>query len=362
MMHSPRSNKRRMEEMSGQLEPDLDRPAKRMDHGYNVTPPASDNDIMQGEAMMHSSRNNKRNLDEMNEQVGSESDRPAKRLDHGRGVTWADNVDDVMQDEAMVHRPPNNKRRMEEMSGQLEPDLHRPAKRLDHGYNVTPPASDDDIMQDEAMMHSSRNNKRSLDEMNEQVGSESDRPAKRLDHDHGSMSADSDDDIMRDETVIHSSPDDKKKAVSDESDIQFYPVRCKRRYRPNANDDHFIRDEAQPTQGLRGEIPGYLHRVRQYHLLLKTELGDETVVGILNEAYTSDRTTLAIVIHDSPQHVRLWALEILNTMDQEYRRTIIDAMSEIERQRTYNDPLCALPAIMTDSLARNRFGETKTCI
>jgi hypothetical protein len=156
------------------------------------------------------------------------------------------------------------------------------------------------------MTHSSRNNKRKIEGMSGQIEPESD---------YGSMSADSDDDGMR--------------------------------------------DEAQPIQGLRDQISVYAERVRLYFLLQRTSLRDENLCNILNEAYLSDSTTFAKVIHDSPQHVRLWALEMLDT---EFRRTIIDLMSNMERQKENNDPICALPTIMTDSLARKRFGGTRTCI
>jgi hypothetical protein len=90
-----------------------------------------------------------------------------------------------------------------------------------------------------------------------------------------------------------------------------------------------------------------------------TSVRDENLCSILNEAYSSDSITFAKVIHDSPQHVRLWALEMLDT---EFRRTIIDLISNMERQKENNDPLRALPTIMTDSLARNRFYGTRTCV
>ncbi|SCO92359.1 uncharacterized protein FRV6_16487 [Fusarium oxysporum] len=153
----------------------------------------SENDIGAGSAdfttNMYSSRNNKRNIDEMNGQPEPESDRPAKRMDH----------DHVMRDEVIMHSPRNNKRNIGEMRGQVEPDSDRPAKRRDHSYGSMSAANDDHIMRDEAVMHSSRNNKRILEEMIGQLEPESDRPAKRLDHGHGSMSADSHDYVMRDE-------------------------------------------------------------------------------------------------------------------------------------------------------------------
>jgi hypothetical protein len=294
-MHSPRKNKRKFEGMSGHIEPDLDRAAKRVDHGHGVTWASNVDDAMQDEEMTHSSRKNKRNIDEMNGQLEIESDRPAKRLDHGHSVTGARNFDDVMQDEVMTHSSRNNKRNIEEMNGQLEPGLDRPAKRLHHDYD----------MQDEDMTHGSRNNKRNIDEMNGQL---------ETDSDYGSMSADGDDDGMRDET--------------------------------------------QPIQGLRDQISVYFQRVRLCYLLQEMNLGDENLCDILNEAYSSDSTTFAKVIHDSPQHVRLWALEMLDT---EFRRTIIDLMSIMERQKENNDPICALPTIMTDSLARKHFAGTPTC-
>ncbi|KAK2667103.1 hypothetical protein RAB80_017524 [Fusarium oxysporum f. sp. vasinfectum] len=79
-------------------------------------------------------------MEEMGGQVEPDSDRPAKRVDHGQGVTWADNVDG----------PRSNKRNIDEMNEQLRLESDRPAKRLDHGYNTMPAASDHDIMQDEA--------------------------------------------------------------------------------------------------------------------------------------------------------------------------------------------------------------------
>ncbi|KAH7228517.1 uncharacterized protein BKA55DRAFT_524104 [Fusarium redolens] len=246
---------------------------------------------------MYSSRNNKRNIDEMNGQPEPESDRPAKRMDH----------DHVMRDEVIMHSPRNNKRNMEEMGGQVEPDSDRPAKRIDHGHGVTWADNVD------AIMHSPVNNKRSMEEMNGQLGLESDRPAKRLDHGYNTMPAASDHDIMR--------------------------------------------DEVQPNQGLGGEMTVYANRVRVYHRLLEISI-DENLCNALNVVYASDITILATTIHDSPQHIRLWALQQL---DEKFRRTIIELMSDIERHKENNDPKSALPTIMTDSLARERVVGTRTC-
>ncbi|TVY62461.1 hypothetical protein Focb16_v004227 [Fusarium oxysporum f. sp. cubense] len=293
IMHSPRNNKRNIEEMRGQVEPDSDRPAKRRDHSYGSMSSASDDHIMRDKAVMHSSRNNKRIIEEMIGQLEPESDRPAKRLHH----------DHVMQEEAIMLSPVNNKRSMEEMSGQLDSDLNRPAKRRDHGHGVTWADNVD----------SPRNNKRNIEEMRGQLETDLDRPAKRLDHGHGSMSADSDDDVMR--------------------------------------------DEAQPNQGLGGEMTVYASRVRVYHRLLEIDI-DENLCNALNIVYASDITILATTIHDSPQHIRLWALQQL---DEKFKRTIIELMSDIERQKENNDPKSALPTIMTDSLARERVVGTRTC-
>ncbi|KAK2134165.1 hypothetical protein NOF04DRAFT_1236964 [Fusarium oxysporum II5] len=243
---------------------------------------------------MYSSRNNKRNIDEMNGQLDPESDRPAKRLHH----------DHVMQEEVIMHSPPNNKRNREEIGGQLESESDRPAKRLDHGQGV--------IWADN--VDGPRSNKRNIDEMNGQFGLESDRPAKRLDHGYNTMPAASDHDIMQ--------------------------------------------DEAQPNQGLGGEMTVYANRVRVYHRLLEMDI-DETLCNALNVVYASDITILATAIHDSPQHIRLWALQ---QFDEKFRRTIIDLMSDIERQKENNDPKSALPTIMTDSLVRERAVGTRTCV
>ncbi|EXL38947.1 hypothetical protein FOCG_18427 [Fusarium oxysporum f. sp. radicis-lycopersici 26381] len=323
-MYSSRNNKRNIDEMNGQLDPESDRPAKRLHHDH----------VMQEEVIMHSPPNNKRNREEMGGQVEPDSDRPAKRVDHGHGVTWADNVDGprsnkrdfeemngqlepdsdrpakrlrhdhIMQEEAIIHSPVNNKRNMEKMSGQLEPDSDRPAKRLDHGQGV--------IWADN--VDGPRSNKRNIDEMNGQLGLESDRPAKRLDHGYNTMPAASDHDIMQ--------------------------------------------DEAQPNQGLGGEMTVYANRVRVYHRLLEMDI-DETLCNALNVVYASDITILATAIHDSPQHIRLWALQ---QFDEKSRRTIIDLMSDIERQKENNDPKSALPTIMTDSLVRERVVGTGTCV
>jgi hypothetical protein len=297
-IHSSRNNKRNIEEMNGQIELESDRPAKRQDHRHSVTWARNIDDAMQDEAVTHSPRRKKRDIGEMSGQVEPESNRPAKRLDHGHGATWASGVDSLR----------NNKRSMEEMSGQLDLELDRPTKRLHHDY----------VMREEAMMHSPRNKKRNIEEMGGQIEPGLDRPPKRMDHGYDTMSA--------------------------------------------ANDDHIMRDESQPIQGMGGEISVYAKRVRVYHQLLQANLGDEKLCNVLNDAYTSDNTTLAEVIHDSPQHVRLWALEMLDTVDTKSRRTIIDAISEIESQKAYNDPVSALPAIMTDSLARKSFGGTQTCV
>ncbi|KAK2686074.1 hypothetical protein QWA68_015244 [Fusarium oxysporum] len=243
---------------------------------------------------MYSSRNNKRNIDEMNGQPELESDRPAKRLDH----------DHVMREEAIMHSPVDNKRSMEEMSGQLESESDRPAKRVDHGHGVTWADNVD----------GPRSNKRDIEEMNGQFEPDSDRPAKRLDHGYNTMPAASDHDIMQ--------------------------------------------DEAQPNQGLGGEMTVYANRVRVYHRLLEIDI-DENLCNALNAVYTSDITILATTIHDSPQRIRLWALQQL---DEKFRRTIIDLMSDIERQKGNNDPKSALPTIMTDSLARERVVGTRTCV
>ncbi|KAG7404152.1 hypothetical protein Forpe1208_v015990 [Fusarium oxysporum f. sp. rapae] len=283
-MYSSRNNKRNIDEMNGQLEPESDRPTKRLDLDHG----------MRDEVIMHSPRNNKRNREEMGGQVEPDSDRPAKRVDHGHGITWADNVDG----------PRSNKRDIEEMNGQLEPDSDRPAKRLHH----------DHIMQEEATMHRPVNDKRSMEEMTGQLEAESDRPAKRLDHGYNTMPAASDHDIMQ--------------------------------------------DEDQPNQGLRGEMTVYANRVRVYHRLLEIDI-DENLCNALNVVYASDITILATTIHDSPQHIRLWALQQL---DEKFRRTIIDLMSDIERQKENNDPKSALPTIMTDSLARERVVGTRTCV
>ncbi|KAM5526511.1 hypothetical protein FOXYSP1_21079 [Fusarium oxysporum f. sp. phaseoli] len=163
-------------------------------------------------------------------------------------------------------------------------------------------------------MYSSRNNKRNIDEMNGQLEPESDRPAKRLDHGFNIMPAASDHDIRQ--------------------------------------------DEAQPNQGLGGEMTVYANRVRVYHRLLEIDI-DEKLCNALNVVYASDITILATTIHDSPQHIRLWALQQL---DEKFRRTIIELMSDIERQKEKNDPKSALPTIMTDSLARERVVGTGTCV
>ncbi|RKK70091.1 hypothetical protein BFJ71_g17693, partial [Fusarium oxysporum] len=163
-------------------------------------------------------------------------------------------------------------------------------------------------------MYSSRNNKRNIDEMNGQLEPESDRPAKRLDHGFNIMPAASDHDIRQ--------------------------------------------DEAQPNQGLGGEMTVYANRVRVYHRLLEVDI-DEKLCNALNVVYASDITILATTIHDSPQHVRLWALQQL---DEKFRRTIIELMSDIERQKEKNDPKSALPTIMTDSLLRERVVWTRTCV
>ncbi|KAF4415365.1 hypothetical protein F53441_14637, partial [Fusarium austroafricanum] len=47
--------------------------------------------------------NKKRNMEEMSGQVEPESNRPAKRMDNSQDVTWDRNVDDVMQDEFVTH-------------------------------------------------------------------------------------------------------------------------------------------------------------------------------------------------------------------------------------------------------------------
>ncbi|EXM13948.1 hypothetical protein FOTG_17626 [Fusarium oxysporum f. sp. vasinfectum 25433] len=105
-----------------------------------------------------------------------------------------------------------------------------------------------------------------------------------------------------------------------------------------------MRDEAQPNQGLGGEMTVYASRVRVYHRLLEIDI-DENLCNALNVVYASDITILATTIHDSPQHIRLWALQQL---DEKFRRTIIELMSDIERQKENNDPKSALPTIMTD--------------
>ncbi|KAH7184121.1 hypothetical protein DER44DRAFT_817041 [Fusarium oxysporum] len=231
---------------------------------------------------MYSSRNNKRKMEEMGGQAKPDSDRPAKRLHHGH----------VMQEEVIMHSPRNNKRNREEMGGQVEPDSDRPAKRVDHGHGVTWADNVDD--RPAKRLHSSRSNKRDIEGMNGQLGLGSDRPAKRLDHGYNTMPAASDHDIMQ--------------------------------------------DEAQPNQGLGGEMTVYANRVRVYHRLLEMDI-DETLCNALNVVYASDITILATAIHDSPQHIR---------------RTIIDLMSDIERQKENNDPKSALPTIMTDSLVSER--------
>ncbi|KAH7187538.1 hypothetical protein DER44DRAFT_816448 [Fusarium oxysporum] len=233
----------------------------------------SKNDIETGSVdfttNMYSSRNNKRNIDEMNGQLDPESDRPAKRLHH----------DHVMQEEVIMHSPRNNKRNREELGGQVEPDSDRSAKRVDRGQGVTWADNVD----------GPRSNKRNIDEMKGQLGLESDRPAKRLDHGYNTMPAASDHDIMQ--------------------------------------------DEAQPNQGLGGEMTVYANRVRVYHRLLEIDI-DENLCNALK------RTQL----------------------DEKFRRTIIDLMSDIERQKGNNDPKSALPTIMTDSLARERVVGTRTCV
>ncbi|SPJ81826.1 uncharacterized protein FTOL_09231 [Fusarium torulosum] len=346
IMHSPPNNKRNIGEMNGQLEIESDRAAKRVDHGHGVTWDSNVDDVMQDEGMTHSPPNKKRNIEEMSGQIEPESDRAAKRQDHGDGVTWARNVDDVMQDEDMMHSPPNKKRNIEEMSGQIEPDLDRAAKRQDHGDGVTWARNVDDVMQDEDMMHSPPNKKRNIEEMSGQIEPESDRPAKRLNHDH----------VMQEEAIVHSPPNNKRNI--DEMNGQLETDSDYGSMLADSDDDG-MRDEAQPIHGLRDQISVYAERVRLYSLLQRFSLCDENLCNILNEAYSSDRTTFAKIIHDSPQHVRLWALERL---DAKFRREIINLMSDMEREKENNDPIRAFPTIMTDSLAREPFSKPRTCV
>ncbi|KAF4414962.1 hypothetical protein F53441_14682 [Fusarium austroafricanum] len=122
-----------------------------------------------------------------------------------------------------------------------------------------------------------------------------------------------------------------------------------------------MRDEADSTQRLEEAIPDYEERVKLYHLLLQPHFYKE-LPSTLNRAFKSDSATLAKLIHDSPPHIRLWALGELEKLGPEYRRAIIDRISEIERDKRNNDPFSALPNVMTDSLIRNRSSDTRTCV
>ncbi|KAG8664954.1 uncharacterized protein FPOAC1_012931 [Fusarium poae] len=190
-------------------------------------------------------------------------------------------------------------------------DSDRPAKRVDHGHGVTPATSDDHMMQDEDVAYNPSNKKRNIEEMSGQAEPASDRPAKRMYHGYNAMQA--------------------------------------------ISDDHMMRDEAQPIQELDEETSGYAERVRNYQFRLTSKI-DEKLYNEFKEAFETGGMTLAKVIHDSPQHVRLWAL---NMLDTEFRRTIIDIMSDMETNRGHFDPVGALPNIVTDSLL-HEFGMTKT--
>ncbi|OBS17147.1 hypothetical protein FPOA_12324 [Fusarium poae] len=265
---------------------------------------------------MHTQHKNKRNIEEMSGQPEPDSGRPAKRMDHGHGdgVMPATSDDHMMPDEEVEHTPPKKKRYIEEMSGQPELDSGRPAKRMDYGDGVMPATRDDHMMPNEEVEYTQHKNKRNIEEMSGQSVLDSGRPTKRMYHGYNGMQA--------------------------------------------ISDDYMMRDEAQPKQGLDGEISGYAERVRNYELLLESNI-DEKVFNGFQEAFRRGSTTLAKVIHDSPQRIRLW---VLGMMDTEFRRTIIDLMSDMETKIGDYDPVGALPNIMTDSLAREPFGKLKTCV
>ncbi|KAF5704672.1 hypothetical protein FMUND_12380 [Fusarium mundagurra] len=241
-----------------------------------------------------------------------------------------------------MHRSRNNKRNMEEMGGQVEPESYRPAKRLHH----------DHVRQEEAIMQSQPNNKRNIHEMNGQFGLDLGRPAKRMDYGYSTGPTTGNHDMIPDEARMYSSPAPR------DSDTPIHPVRSKRRFRPNANgDDDTMRDEAQLNHGLGGEVTTYANRVQIYHALLQMDI-DETLKNALDQVYLRDMMVFVEVLHDSPQHIRSWALEQWN---EKFRRSMVDEMSDIERKKKINDPKSALPTIMTDSLACELVG-TRSCV
>ncbi|KAF4415712.1 hypothetical protein F53441_14606 [Fusarium austroafricanum] len=364
-MTIPFNKKRNMEEMSGQVEPESNRPAKRMGNSQDVTWDGNVDDDMQDESMTHSSRSNKRKMEQMSGQVEPDSDRPAKRMGNSQDVTWDRNVDDVMQDEFVTHSPHRNKRNVEQMSGQA--DSGRSAKRLAHHHFGLSADRDGDVMQDENVMYRSRNNKRNMGEMSGQVEPQSNRQAKRLNHGHSVTRDRNVDEDMQDEPMTYS-PRSNKRNMEEmvgqvEPDSDRPAKRMDRGYGAisAASDDHTMRDEADSTQRLEETIPDYEERVKLYHLLLQPHFYKE-LSNTLNRAFKSDSATLAKLIHDSPPHIRLWAFGELEKLGPEYRRTIIDRISEIERDKRNNDPFSALPNVMTDSLIRNRSSDTRTCV
>jgi hypothetical protein len=140
------------------------------------------------------------------------------------------------------------------------------------------------------------------------------------------------------ETGLHSVPEPLPKRVA--------------RHRPvtlTHDDDDGVGYEAQSLPGPETRDSVYSVRVKNYKLF-ESSVNEENLWDYMAQIYEeSDRTTLAEVMHDCPQNLRLATLARL---DAKSKSVLLSQISDIERQKQKNDPKSIFPTIMTDMLAR----------
>lgn len=117
-------------------------------------------------------------------------------------------------------------------------------------------------------------------------------------------------------------------------------------------DDHDDANQERIKRRAVGEVhtaPIDQKNRMELYLMLQSCKTWDTYRQILNLAYQDDEFKLALALNDSPERLRLKALEHL---DEDSRPRIIRLISEIQLDQRYFDPSSLFPSIITHKIQK----------